>query len=276
MLAYFSGDRLGRNHRPTLRLNLTNSRVAEYITYRKTSRPRSSRASRSAGRSSKDKLWFFGSYQPRCTDTERRSTLHGAEPPTATFSQKTRSTVSTSGQPDGAADQQPARARRLQQRWSEDRRACCRPSTVSEPDGTNYAMAPDVPELERVGQRRLGHQQQLFCRRARRLLPRGLSTTTSVSEEPRFNCQRRPTTSVWPACRRACSAATGFTNIPTNRASTQNNQTRAELPGRQHLLRATSAARTRQGRRPVRPHRATTCSRRDGQPGHASAGTRAV
>ena len=68
----FQGSATEGRRRPTLRQNLTNSDIAEYITYRRTTRnPHRARLRASAARSSRDRLWFFGAYLPAMTTTDR-------------------------------------------------------------------------------------------------------------------------------------------------------------------------------------------------------------
>ena len=95
---------------------------------RKTTAPASSPASRSAARSSSNRAWFFGAYQPALTSTTARVDAVEQRQP---GSQRRLDRAEAAGpvhhrQHDGAAQRQPARARRLQQQLGARRTACCR------------------------------------------------------------------------------------------------------------------------------------------------------
>ncbi len=72
---YFTGDSLEGSRRPTLRLNLINADLAEYITYPEDSWTRWEPGFGVGGPIAQDKAWFFGSYNPSLQSTDRTVTL---------------------------------------------------------------------------------------------------------------------------------------------------------------------------------------------------------
>jgi hypothetical protein len=66
---------LGNSGTPSLRLNLTNQSVAEYITYPQDKWSRYEPGIAIGGPIVKDKAWFFGAYQPGLTSQDRTVTL---------------------------------------------------------------------------------------------------------------------------------------------------------------------------------------------------------
>ena len=69
--AYFDGDILGYNPRPSLRVNPMNEDVAEYVTYPEDSWTGIEPGIGIGGYIIKDKLWFFGSFMPKIKTTTR-------------------------------------------------------------------------------------------------------------------------------------------------------------------------------------------------------------
>ena len=83
----FEGDRLTGNNTPTLRTSLTNSDVSEYITYPEDSRTRVEPGFALGGPIFKDKMWFFGAYQPALTNITRNVDPSSASNPAAATSE---------------------------------------------------------------------------------------------------------------------------------------------------------------------------------------------
>ena len=67
----FEGSSLASARRPTLRQNLTNSNIAEYVNYPKDDRTRSEPGFAIGGPIVKNRAWFFGAYQPALTSIDR-------------------------------------------------------------------------------------------------------------------------------------------------------------------------------------------------------------
>jgi hypothetical protein len=79
----FEGSALESARRPTLRQNLTNSDIAEYVDYPKDDRTRSEPGFALGGPIAKNKAWFFGAYQPALTSIDRTVNATTASNPSA-------------------------------------------------------------------------------------------------------------------------------------------------------------------------------------------------
>jgi hypothetical protein len=89
LLYNFEGSSLEGARRPTLRTSLTNSDVAEYISYPKDERTRHEAGFAIGGPIAKNRLWFFGAYQPALTTIDRSVSPSPAVNPSAgTYSQE--------------------------------------------------------------------------------------------------------------------------------------------------------------------------------------------
>jgi hypothetical protein len=73
-LAYWQGDSVAGAFNPSLRLQLTNSNAAEYITYPKDKDNRWEPGMSLGGPVMKDRAWFFGAYQPALREITRTVT----------------------------------------------------------------------------------------------------------------------------------------------------------------------------------------------------------
>jgi outer membrane receptor protein involved in Fe transport len=71
VLFNWQGDKLAGTPTPSLRLDLTDSNRAEYVTYPKDKTNRFEPGLAIGGPIAKDHLWFFGAYQPALTTTNR-------------------------------------------------------------------------------------------------------------------------------------------------------------------------------------------------------------
>ncbi len=67
----FQGSATEGSRRPTLRQNLTNSDIAEYITYDEDAQTRNEPGFALGGPIKRDRMWFFGAYLPAMTSTDR-------------------------------------------------------------------------------------------------------------------------------------------------------------------------------------------------------------
>jgi len=67
----FEGSSLRGDNTPSLRQNLSNSDIAEYVRYPKDDSTRLEPAFALGGPLAKNRLWFFGAYQPALTTTDR-------------------------------------------------------------------------------------------------------------------------------------------------------------------------------------------------------------
>ncbi len=75
--AYFDSNDLYGSVRQTLRLNPTNDRIAEYVTYRDDSRTQWEPGGTIGGPIFRDRAWFFAGYLPSLQTTERTAPLTG-------------------------------------------------------------------------------------------------------------------------------------------------------------------------------------------------------
>ena len=83
VLYNFEGSSLEGARRPTLRTNLTNSNAAEYVEYPKDDRVRHEPGFALGGPIAKNRMWFFGAYQPALTTIDRSVTTSTAANPSA-------------------------------------------------------------------------------------------------------------------------------------------------------------------------------------------------
>jgi hypothetical protein len=72
--SYFSSSKMNGDSRPTLRRKLDDSTQAEYITFPKDSLRQAEPGVEFGGPIAKDKVWFFGSYQPELRSIDRTVT----------------------------------------------------------------------------------------------------------------------------------------------------------------------------------------------------------
>ncbi len=82
-LLNFQSSGLAGENRPTLRQTLTNSDLAEYITYPKDDSTRIEPGFSIGGPIVRDRGWFFGAYQPALITTDREVTAESAANPSA-------------------------------------------------------------------------------------------------------------------------------------------------------------------------------------------------
>jgi hypothetical protein len=85
----FEGSALESARRPTLRQTLTNSDVAEYISYPKDDRTRNEPGFALGGPLMKNRMWFFGAYQPALTTIDRSVSATTAQNPAAASASST-------------------------------------------------------------------------------------------------------------------------------------------------------------------------------------------
>jgi hypothetical protein len=84
LLYYFEGSSLEGARRPTLRTSLTNSSAAEYVSYPKDGRSRNEPGFALGGPIARNRMWFFGAYQPTLTTNGRSVSSTTANNPKAT------------------------------------------------------------------------------------------------------------------------------------------------------------------------------------------------
>ena len=90
----FEGSAMEGARRPTLRTKLTDSTQAEYVSYPKDDRTRNEPGFALGGPIMKNRMWFFGAYQPALTSIDRSVSPSTANNPSAgTSSQTQKQTV---------------------------------------------------------------------------------------------------------------------------------------------------------------------------------------
>ena len=81
LLTFFQGSSTTGQANPVLRLGLTNANIAEYVTYPQDTLTRVEPGGAIGGPIMKDRMWFFGAYQPAISNITRNiSTTTSANP----------------------------------------------------------------------------------------------------------------------------------------------------------------------------------------------------
>jgi hypothetical protein len=222
----WQGDKLDASRAPTLRTNLSNSNVAEYITYPEDSISRLEPGFTLGGPVVKDRLWFFGGYQPALTNTERSVTPSTAQNPSAASSvtEEKRTvqyiTANVTAQPTNSVRTRVA----YNNSWNkiEDLLASL---NGLDPKGTNYGKDSTFPNWSVSGDLNWVPSQSFVfgVRGGYRLQDQHDS---SVTEEPRY---------LWTTTNNinyldvpiGLQHGTNFTSIPTNLKVTQDKFDRA-------------------------------------------------
>jgi hypothetical protein len=212
----------------TLRQTLTNSDVSEYITYPEDNSKRIEPGIAIGGPIRKDKLWFFGAYQPAFSTFERIVNPTTANNPAAgTFEteQKTQVQYIT-----GNLTSQVSQNIRVRAAFnnSYSKRDGLLPSlTGTDPTGTNYGKVSEFPNYSvSANMDWVASPKLLFGLRG------GYYDSdqhdSNVTEEPLFRWTTTNNIGLAgvPA---ALQHGTGFTSIPTNNKVTRDQQTRQYL-----------------------------------------------
>ncbi len=146
--AFFSvqGSDLEGSPRPTLRQNLTNSDIAEYITYPKDDEIRVEPAFGLGGPIVASRAWFFGAYQPAFTTTSRVVNPTTANNPAAgSFDQEQKQQVQyLVGNVTGQFTSGLRGRLAYNNSWSE-RQNLLPAQAGTEPAGTNYSKSTKFP-----------------------------------------------------------------------------------------------------------------------------------
>ena len=212
----FQGSSTEGSRRPTLRQSLTNSDVAEYITYPEDSETRNEPGFGVGGPIKRDRVWFFGAYLPAVTSTDRTvndDTVHQSE-----TSQNLTGNV-TAQLANGV------RSRIAVNSSSRKLKGLLPALNGTDPEGTNYSKTSDFPNVTTSGTLDwVASSKVLFSVRG------GYKSTdqhdSNVTEEPQFIFSGTNNIGFLdtPA---ALQHGTSFTSIPTNRKVTRDQFTRA-------------------------------------------------
>lgn len=212
----FQGSSTSSSSRPTLRQNLANSDLAEYITYPEDEETRNEPGFGVGGPIKRDRLWFFGAYQPALTTTDR--TVNGA-----TTTQKTQVQYMTANITSQLANNVRAR---LAYNNSWNKQEGLLPSlNGTDVAGTNYGKGSEFPNYSVSGNIDwVASPKLLFGIRGGYYMSD--RHDTNVTEEPRFLFGT--TTNIGlldvPA---NLQHGTSFSSIPSNTKVTRDQQTRA-------------------------------------------------
>ncbi len=211
----FQGSSTEGRRRPTLRQNLTNSDVAEYITYPDDDEKRLEPGFAIGGPLKRDSVWFFGAYLPAMTTTDR--TVNGN---TVTQDETIQNiTANLTAQPASAV-----RARLAFNSANRDLKGLLPALNGTDPAATNYSKSSEFPNYSTSGNLDwVASSKLLFSVRG------GYRSSdqhdSNVTEEPLFifsgsnNINFLDT----PA---NLQHGTSFTSIPTNQKVTRDQQTR--------------------------------------------------
>jgi hypothetical protein len=221
----FEGSSLESARRPSLRQNLSNSDIAEYISYPKDDRTRFEPALTIGGPLKRDRLWFFAGYQPAMTTIDRSVTPATAGNPAASAASETqKQTVHylTANITSQLSDS--TRMRAAYNNSSSKSEGLLPALTGTDPAGTNYGKGSEFPNysvsanLDWVASPKL-----LFGLRGGYRMSD--QHDTNVTEEPLFRWTNTNNVGFLdvPA---SLQRGTGFTSIPSNTKVTRDQQTR--------------------------------------------------
>lgn len=222
----FEGSALESARRKTLRTSLTNSDVAEYINYPKDDRTRHEPGFALGGPISKNRMWFFGAYQPALTTIDRSvSPTTASNPNAATVSDDQKQTVqyATANITSQLSDK--TRLRIAYNNSYSKTEGLLPALNGLDPAGTNYAKVSEFPNYSASGNIDfVASSKLLFTVRG------GYYSSdqhdSNVTEQPlyRFPSTNNVNFLDVPA---SLQRGTGFTSIPTNSKVTRDQQTRA-------------------------------------------------
>jgi hypothetical protein len=221
----WQGDKTEAGYNPTLRTSLTNSDVAEYITYPEDKYNRVEPGFALGGPIVKDKAWFFGAYQPAITNTTRSvNPGTAANPAAATISgdQKEQTQYITANQ-----TAQISNALRTRVAYNNSYRkvdGLLPAQNGLDPAGTNYSKISEYPNWSLSGNADWVASSK-FVMGFRAGYYNQDQHDSNVTEEPRYNWTTTNNIGFLdvPA---DLQHGTNFTSIPTNNKVTRDQMTR--------------------------------------------------
>ena len=221
----FEGSALTAANNKTLRVNLTNSDAAEYVTYPKDDRKRMEPGFGLGGPIVQNRAWFFAAYQPALTNTQRVVTPTTAVNPSAgTFDVTAKSQVQYLTANVTSQLNRKTRAR-LAYNNSYAKSTGLLPSLAgTDPAATNYGKTSAFPNYTVSGNLDYtASNNLLFGLRGGYYMSD--QHDTNVTEQPLFRWTSTNNIGFLdvPA---SLQRATGFTSIPSNSKVTRDQQTR--------------------------------------------------
>jgi hypothetical protein len=221
----FEGSSLEGARRPTLRTSLTDSTVAEYVNYPKDGRTRNEPGFALGGPIAKNRMWFFGAYQPAMTSNDRSvNPSTAANPAAATASEDQKVIVHYM---TGNVTSQLSNSTRLRIAYnnSYSKTTGLLPALNGlDPAGTNYAKVSEYPNYTVSGNLDwVASSKLLFGIRGGYYMSD--QHDSNVTEEPLYRWTTTNNIGFLdvPA---SLQRPTGFTSIPTNTKVTRDQQTR--------------------------------------------------
>jgi hypothetical protein len=211
----FQGSSTEGGRRPTLRQNLTNSDVAEYITYDDDEEARIEPGFSIGGPLKRDRLWFYAGYLPAMTTTDRTVNSN-----TVTQEETTQNVMANIS----AQIANSLRGRVAYNSSSRDLDGLLPALNGTDPVGTNYSKSSEFPNFSTSGNMDwVASSKLLFGVRA------GYRSSdqhdSNVTEEPRFVFSGSNNIGLLDVPV-SLQRATSFTSIPTNAKVIRDQQTR--------------------------------------------------
>ena len=211
----YQGSNTEGRRRPTLRLNLTDSTKAEYITYDDDTESRMEPGFALGGPIMRDRLWFYAGYLPAMTTTDR--TVNGVTTTRDETSQNIMANISA--QPANSI-----RARLAYNSSSRDLEGLLPALNGTDPVGTNYSKSSEFPNMSISGNMDwVASPNLLFGIKAGYRMSD--QHDSNVTEEPLFVFSNSNNIGYLDTPLNL-QHGTGFTSIPTNTKVIRDEQTR--------------------------------------------------
>jgi hypothetical protein len=221
----WEGSALQGARRPTLRQNLANSDIAEYVDYPKDDRNRLEPAIGIGGPIIMNRAWFFGSYQPALTTIQREITTASSQNPnatTASVEQKLQVQYITANATSQLTNSLRSRVA-YNNSWSKTK-GLLPALNGTDPVGSNYTKTSEFPNVSYSGQLDWVASQNLFF---------GIRAGYWSSDQHDSNVTEEPvirwttTTNVGlPGVPVELQRPTNFRSIPDNNKTDYDQQTR--------------------------------------------------
>jgi hypothetical protein len=220
------GDALTGNRRPTLRLNPTNTTIAEYHTFPEDDQTRLEPGFALGGPILRNRAWFFGAYQPALTTSDRAvdpATAGNPSAGTQTSEQKTQVQYATGNVSAQLSDALRGRVA-FNNNWSEVK-GLLPALGGTDPQGTNYAKTSTFPNYSISGNIDWVASPNLFFGIRGGYFSRD-QYDSNVTEEPRVIFSNGNNLNI-PGVPDNLRQAQGFNSIPTNNKVDRDQFTRA-------------------------------------------------